>query len=227
MLLATDAGEVNQSGAHGGGIGVVGIHDDAVLAGLNHLRAAVGGRVSFQSLNDVILVHTEILSHADGGGYVLEVVAAHEMGLDEMLPPAYTQIRVAGSWHNRAEGFAMPAIADAFLSLRLLPQQRVALVDKHGLAMALDMPVKFYLGLDDALKAAEAFQMCFPDVGDEAIVGVGDLAEEIDFTRVAGTHFHDGHLGVRLDAQQGERHADVVVEVAHRVDDVVFLGQHG
>ena len=92
--------------------------------------------------------------------------------------------------------------------------------------MSLDMSIQFGLGLDDTLEAAEAFQMCFPDVGDKTVVGIGNLAEEIDFSRVIGTHLHDSNLGLWLDAQQGERHADMVVEVAHRVDDVVFLGQH-
>ena len=100
------------------------------------------------------------------------------------------------------------------------------MVDEDGLAVGFDMPVEFCLGLDDTFEATEAFQMRFPDVGDEAVVGVGDLAEEVDFTWMGGAHFHDGDLGFGLDAQQGERHTDVVVEVAHRVDDVVFLGQH-
>ena len=68
--------------------------------------------------------------------------------------------------------------------------------------------------------------MCLADVGDEAIVGVGNFAEEVDFSRMAGTHLHDGNLGVRLDAQQSKWHANVVVEVAHRVDDVVFFCQN-
>ena len=100
------------------------------------------------------------------------------------------------------------------------------MIDKYGLAMRLDMSIQFGLGLDDALKATEAFQMCFSDVGDEAIIRVGDLAEEVNFTWMVGTHLHDGDLGLGLDAQQGDGHADVVVEVTHRVDDVVFLGQH-
>ena len=43
--------------------------------------------------------------------------------------------------------------------------------------------------------------MCLADVGDEAIIGVCDFAEKVDFPRVVGAHFHDGNLGLRLDAQ--------------------------
>ena len=68
--------------------------------------------------------------------------------------------------------------------------------------------------------------MCLPDVGNKTIVRVGDFAKEVDFTWMVGTHLNNGNLGLGLDAQQGERHADMVVEVTHRVNDVVFLGQH-
>ena len=148
------------------------------------------------------------------------------MGLDEVILPTDTQIGIAGTWSDWAESSAMPTIADALLSLGLFPKQRVALIDKDGLSMALDVSVQLGFGLDDALKVAKAFQMRFSDVGDEAIVWVGDLAEEIDFARVVGSHLHNGNLGLGLDAQQGERHTDMVIEVAHSVDDVVFLRKH-
>ena len=73
----------------------------------------------------------------------------------------------------------MPTVTDAFLSLGLFPKQRVALVDEHSLAVILDMPIQFRFGFDDALETAEALQMCLPDVGDEAVVGVGNLARRV------------------------------------------------
>ena len=81
------------------------------------MRAAVGGRVGLQGFDDGVLIHLEILTHANGSGHILEVVASHEMGLDEVIPPADAQIGIAGCRGDRAEGSAIPAIADAFLSL--------------------------------------------------------------------------------------------------------------
>ena len=40
-------------------------------------------------------------------------------------------------------------------------------------------------------------------------------------------HFHHCHFGVFLDAQQGKRHPDVVVEVALGRDGPIFGGQYG
>ena len=92
--------------------------------------------------------------------------------------------------------------------------------------MALDVTIQLCLSLYDTLEATEAFQMRLADVGDEAIIGVSNMAEEVNLTRVVGAHLHDGNLSIRLDAQQGERHTDVVVQVALSVDDIVFLGQY-
>ena len=148
------------------------------------------------------------------------------MGLDEVVSPNDTQIWSAGSRCHRRVGGTMATVADAVLSFRLFPKQRIALVDEYSLSVGFDMPIEFGLGFDDALKATETLQMRLAYVGDEAVVGVGNLAKKVDFPRVVGAHFYYGNLSIRLDTQQGEWHTDMVVEVAHRVDDVVFLGQH-
>ena len=66
-----------------------------------------------------------------------------------------------------------------------------------------------------------------PHVGDEAEVGVGDAAQRINLTGVAGSHFDDGNLGVGRDGEEREGDAEVVVEVAGGGVGAVAAGEDG
>ena len=54
-----------------------------------------------------------------------------------------------------------------------------------------------------------------PDVGDDRCVGLGDFGEQGNFFLRIGPHFNDGDVGFCARSEQGQRHADVVVEVAN------------
>ena len=66
-----------------------------------------------------------------------------------------------------------------------------------------------------------------PDVGDDRCVGLGDFGEQGNFFLRIGPHFNDGDVGFCARSEQGQRHADVVVEVANGSVNVGVSGlQH-
>ena len=44
---------------------------------------------------------------------------------------------------------------------------------------------------------------------------------------MTGSHFHYGQLMLRLEAEQGERHTDGVVQIAFGIKDMALALQHG
>ena len=111
--------------------------------------------------------------------------------------------------------------------LGFVHQTLVVGVDEDQAVLARQPAVEFGLGHDDALEAAEAFEVGAAHIGDESAVGVGDAAEELDFAQMVGAHLDDGNLGIGGDGQQGQRHAEVVVEVALGGRHAVALGENG
>ena len=70
------------------------------------------------------------------------------------------------------------------------------------------------LGARHALEAAETFEVLGSGVGDHADRGTRDAHQRGNFAGVVGTHLHYREAMLGGQAQQRERHADVVVEVA-------------
>ena len=56
--------------------------------------------------------------------------------------------------------------------------------------------------------------MRFAYAGDIAVIGLGDITEKSDFTRVIGAHFYNSDIGFGFDREQSEWHPYIVVEVA-------------
>ena len=111
---------------------------------------------------------------------------------------------------------------------RHFPQVGIVLVQEDERAAVRAEPVVElpFRGLD-ALEGAEAQQVCAAHVGDQAVVRLADFHELGDVVGMVGTHLDHGHLRVGGDGQQRERHADIIVEIALRGRDAVFLRQHG
>ena len=76
------------------------------------------------------------------------------------------------------------------------------------------------------LRAAESFEVGASDVGEDAVVGLGDRGQQRNLAAGAGAHLHDAELGLASHGQQGQRHADVVVEVAPGRIDPEAAGEH-
>ena len=66
-----------------------------------------------------------------------------------------------------------------------------------------------------------------PDIGDNPVVRLCDVDQLFDVARMAGAHFDHSHFVVVRQAEQGERYADMVVQVAFGVKKVVFGRQDG
>src|SRR6516225_5161944 len=72
------------------------------------------------------------------------------------------------------------------------------------------------VGASDTLEAAEAFEVLGAGVGDQPDGRTRHLDERRHLARVVGPHLHDRKAMLGSEAQQGERHADVVGEIAPR-----------
>ncbi len=69
--------------------------------------------------------------------------------------------------------------------------------------------------------------MALADIGHHADVRPGHLAQAVHLPKVADAHLHHGQLMLPADAQQGQGHADLIVEIALRLQDAVLFRQHG
>ena len=65
------------------------------------------------------------------------------------------------------------------------------------------------------------------DVGDDAPVGRGDAGQGGDLAGVVHAHLDDGDLVLRLQAQQLQRQAEGVVEIALRLEHVELCAERG
>ena len=66
-----------------------------------------------------------------------------------------------------------------------------------------------------------------PDIGDNPVVWLCYVNQLFDIARMAGSHFDHSHFVVVRQAAQGERYADMVVQVAFSVEKVLFGRQDG
>ena len=64
------------------------------------------------------------------------------------------------------------------------------------------------------------------DIGDQTVVRLTHPDEFRYVVRMVRAHLHDGYLGVPGHREQGQRHADVVVEIAFGRAYAVFPGEH-
>ena len=82
------------------------------------------------------------------------------------------------------------------------------------------------LGLKDVLPAAQVLNVGVADVGDEGHIRLHQPGQVVDFPGVVHAQLHHTHLMLRLQPEQGEGHADVVVEIPLRFVDAEPCPQH-
>ena len=85
---------------------------------------------------------------------------------------------------------------------------------EHGDAIGRQPFDQFALGGGNAFDGIEELYVGVADVGDHADVGLGDGGEPADFSGVVHAHLDDAGAAAIGEAKQGERHADVVIEIA-------------
>ena len=225
-----DVAEVLQRGAHRRRIGVVGVHDQGIRGRAHHLRAVVVGDEFRYRGDGVGARHAEILAYRQGGQDVGGVVGADEVRDHERVAQADAQEGFLRRGRQDLGALIVNAVAEGMAGLlgRHFPQVGIVLVQEDERAAVRAEPVVElpFRGLD-ALEGAEAQQVRPADVGDQAVVRLADFHKLGDIVGVVGAHLDHGDLRVGGDGQQRKRHADVVVEIALRGRDAVFLRQHG
>src|SRR5581483_11690517 len=99
----------------------------------------------------------------------------------------------------------------------------------RGLGDDADLDVLEQLGLRprDVLDAAEQLQVDRSDGGDDSHVRAGNLSECADLAGTPHAHLRDDDVGVRLDAAQRQRQAELVVVTVLGGDDVRVRLQQG
>ncbi len=83
------------------------------------------------------------------------------------------------------------------------------------------------LGPNDARKTAQAFKMCQRSVGNECGSRADQSRQVIDFTGVVHPHLDDGKLMMFPQAEQGQRDANMVIEIAGADVNRAGLGKNG
>jgi len=87
--------------------------------------------------------------------------------------------------------------------------------------------VQLAFGLLHTLERSKTFNMGFPNVGDQSVIWLGNVAQKIDFAKVIGTHFNNSNVVFFINAQYGKGYANMVVEVPLGGEQFVFLTEHG
>ena len=219
---------------HARGVRVVSVHDEFVVLRLRPLAAVVRRAVRLECLHRRLRGNAEVSAHRDGRQRIGQVVGPDELRLHRVPFAAV---------HAEAEREEGPVARQLALHLRTRArcavgkrvesfgrraEVRVVDVQEHqALGLRREVAVEFRLRLHHALKRAEARQVRCAHVGDEAAVGRHDFAEESNLPGVVRPRFHHGHLVVGAQAEQGEGHADVVVEVALGKQHALPLREHG
>ena len=61
------------------------------------------------------------------------------------------------------------------------------------------------------------------NIGNQTTGRLSCFCECLDVTRMTGAHFDDGYLVLLRQTEQCLGHTNIVVEVALRIEDIVFL----
>ena len=64
-------------------------------------------------------------------------------------------------------------------------------------------------------------------IGNDTAIRLSNMNQRLDFTRMIGSHFNDSYLMFRLQAQQGQGHANMVIEISLCIEHSEFLFQYG
>ncbi len=220
---------------HGLGICVVSvIQNHNVPLAAHNVHPHFRGQKCADALNHLVRGHAQRLTHrrshkggvdhvaAQGGNVRLELAAGG-------LYPAAQMPRAVGG--QVPGGVLQPlSLPHKHRGLGQRPPQR----SQHGVVpvedgqpLRLQMGENFALGLKDVLPAAQILNVGVPDVGNEGHVRLHQPAQIVDLPCVVHPQLHHAHLMAPLQLEQGEGHADVVVEVPLRFVDAEFCPQHG
>ena len=76
-------------------------------------------------------------------------------------------------------------------------------MDKHhAFRFRTQVIVQLALGTDNSFERAEAFEMRLPHIGNEAIIGLCNMHQEVNLPRMVRSHLHYGDIMLRSEAKQ-------------------------
>src|SRR6185312_4343578 len=206
-----------QHGAHGFGISVVTVVDnrDAVDAGL--LAAHFAGRERADSVAQSLRRDAEGACGGDAGENVRDAVAAGEgrFEIDAERTEARTlraEIEIFGA-NFGVRGYTEEDRAACVETAEFADAGIVGVENGHAFpGQGLD-ELTFRPG--DARDAiGKVFGVGPADVGDDADLRLRDGGEVADFAFVIHAHFEDGDFDIVSQTQDGERQAEMVVQIA-------------
>ena len=85
--------------------------------------------------------------------------------------------------------------------------------------------IELAFGLLDTLETAEAQEVRLAHIGDQTVRRLAHPGQGRNVVGMVRAHFHDGDFRVRADAEDRQRHADIVVQVPFRGRDPEMRGQ--
>jgi hypothetical protein len=151
----------------------------------------------------------------------------HRVGaaLEEEGQPGARDEPIGDRLGTEVRGLGAPeGDAAAVVTRRLESHPRVVEIHDRGRVAAKNRE-QLALRRRDLVERGEELEVHGPDVGHETDVRIGEAREEGDLAGPVHAHLDDGHLRVLGTGEEGQRHAEFVVEVADRAVDAMARGE--
>ena len=200
-----------------------------------HFAALVAGGERFERRDGSIEVHTGFERDSESGHGIVRIVRAEQMKGECRLrvhrrgnarggrQASSSTARICGSAHG-------PIAEVDHLARKIAAELRdvgIGAVEKRN-AVGGQRGDQFIFRAGDAgLAFGEVLDVRGADVGHDAPVGRGDAREGSDLAEVVHAHFDDGVFVLGLEAQQLQRQAEGVVQIALRLEHVELRAERG
>ena len=157
-------------------------------------------------------------AYAESGQDVGGIVRAHKRSLqDPAVRKTEPEERLLWSHRQYLNLIIFNAVWNkdhARAAFRHRYQVSIISIDKNFPVMGGHIVVERSLGLFNAVKGTESQEMGLADIGDYAVVRLAHLHEFFNVIRMAGTHFDHGYFSPGTNGEQGQRNADIIVQIA-------------
>ena len=228
------AGQNADGSPHGLGIGVIAVVQNGDAVGtLVDIHAHLGGDEAAQTTCDLLRSKAKALGHSHGHGDGIDHVLAqsgdlhclvHSGGSDMACDIA--QAVAAGDMGGVVQPLSPAAEHSAGLGLALQGGQEVIVAVEDQQTVGLNVGQHLALGFEDILPAAQTLNVGIADVGDDTYVGLDGSGQIVDLAKAVHAHLQHAHGVLIGQTQDGQGHAQIVVEVALGFQDVILLSQH-
>lgn len=204
------------SGGHACRVSVIGVNNQYILRCLSQLGAIIGWGKTAQSIQAILNIHHITLGHGYSGEEILEIVVAEEVrGIfieivkerhHWLMRVQFDRVRVEGCFVIIADGRG---------------EHWILVIHVDQAVILLEEAIEFCFGIDNTLERTETLQVSLADISYEALVRESDIAEFADIAWVGSAHFDNGERVFFGKAEEGERHADLVIEIALSAEHVI------